>query len=69
MNIKVKCILCDEFEYLDENSQQAKRLRNKKNKLYLCQTCYHRISEKTKKRHATGNFRLYKEQKKDRYLS
>ncbi len=61
--MQVKCVLCDNVEGIDDYSLEAKRLRNRKINLYLCKTCYQRIGEKTNQRHATGNFRLYKEKK------
>lgn len=61
--MQVKCVLCDNVEGIDDHSLEAKRLRNRKNNLYLCKKCYQRISKKTNERHATGNFHLYKEKK------
>lgn len=66
--MQVKCVLCDRVEGLDDYSLHAKRLRNRRNRMYLCEKCYKRIDCKTKKRHATGNFRLYQKKKtKDDY--
>jgi len=61
--MKVTCPLCDKIEYLDDNSFQAKRLRNRRKHMYLCSECHERIKAKTKERHATGNFRLYRKKK------
>ena len=61
--MQVKCVLCDNVEGIDDFSLEAKRLRNRKIILYLCKECQDRISEKTKQRHATGNFHLYEEKK------
>lgn len=61
--MQVKCVLCDNVEAINDNSFEAKRLRNRKINLYLCKKCYQRIDQKTKQRHATGNFHLYKEKK------
>jgi len=61
--MQVKCVLCDNVEGINDNSFEAKRLRNRKINLYLCKKCYQRIGQKTNQRHATGNFRLYKEKK------
>ncbi|SDJ75113.1 YlaI family protein [Sediminibacillus albus] len=66
--MRVKCVICDSIESIDSNSLQAKRLRNRRIHMYLCQTCYARVEKNTKKRHATGNFRLYKEKKKNNSL-
>lgn len=59
--MQVKCVLCDSIEDIYDFSIEAKRLKNRKNSLYLCSQCYERISEKTKKRYETGKFHLYKE--------
>ncbi|UFU00895.1 YlaI family protein [Radiobacillus kanasensis] len=63
--MRVKCVLCDSIEKIDSNSLQAKRLRNRRIHMYICQSCYDRVGENTKKRHETGNFNLYKEKKKE----
>ncbi|MFB4167634.1 MULTISPECIES: YlaI family protein [unclassified Virgibacillus] len=65
--MQVQCVLCDTIEDIQDSSLQAKRLRNRRIHMYLCQECDHRIYNNTKKRHETGNFRLYeaKKQKKD----
>lgn len=61
--MQVKCVICDQVESIDDQSLQAKRLRNRRIHMYLCQPCYNRIDEKTKERHATGNFHLYRKPK------
>lgn len=61
--MQVKCVLCDSVEKISDDSIEAKRLKNHKKNLYLCEKCYTRISKKTEHRHATGNFHLYKEKK------
>ncbi|QKY68922.1 YlaI family protein [Lentibacillus sp. CBA3610] len=65
--MKVQCVLCDVLHELEDNALQAKRLRNRRIHMYLCPECYERIDNNTKKRHATGSFRLYdpKEKKRD----
>ena len=62
--MQVKCVLCDVVENIEDYSLEAKRLRNRKTHMYLCQSCNERIKEKTLDRHATGKFRLYEEKKK-----
>lgn len=57
--LQVQCVLCDIIENIDDNSLQAKRLRNRLSHMYLCQSCYDRIKIKTLKRHETGKFKLY----------
>ncbi|WP_226034588.1 YlaI family protein [Aquibacillus saliphilus] len=67
--MRVKCVICDSIDNIDGNSLQAKRLRNRRIHMYLCPTCDTRIGEKTKKRLATGNFRVYKEkEQKDQLI-
>ncbi len=63
--MQVKCVLCDVVENIEDYSPQAKKLRNKKNYMYLCKSCNDRIEERTLERHATGMFRLYEEKKKE----
>lgn len=58
--MQVQCILCDKIDTIDDNSYEAKRMINKHISTYLCPTCYDRIAEKTKKRHETGKFKLYR---------
>lgn len=58
--MRVKCVICDKIESIDSDSFLAKRLRNRPKHTYTCQSCYDRITEKTKARLATGNFRFNK---------
>ncbi|MFD1038737.1 YlaI family protein [Virgibacillus byunsanensis] len=62
--MQVKCVICDTIESIEDNSFEAKRLRNRRIHMYLCDTCYNRVDENTRKRHATGNFRLYEKKKR-----
>ncbi|WP_258535578.1 YlaI family protein [Bacillus sp. 03113] len=48
--MKVKCVLCDKIESIDDHSFQAKRLRNRPIHTYMCKECDNRITEKTKKK-------------------
>ncbi|MBR3119996.1 YlaI family protein [Oceanobacillus profundus] len=67
--MQVKCSLCDKVEEIEDYCLQAKRLRNRRIYMYLCNSCYGRIEVKTNERLSTGNFRLYRENKKvDQYL-
>lgn len=61
--MQVQCILCDKIDDINDNSFQAKRLMNRQIATYLCPTCYERIAENTKKRHETGNFKLFQPKK------
>ncbi|GIO26023.1 YlaI family protein [Ornithinibacillus bavariensis] len=63
--MQVKCTLCDTVENIEDYSLQAKRLRNRRIYMYLCNNCYERVKDNTLKRHATGKFRLYEEKKKE----
>jgi uncharacterized protein YlaI len=58
--MRVKCVLCDRIDAIDDESLLAKRLRNRPIHTYMCQECYDRIAEKTKARLATGKFRIYR---------
>lgn len=57
--MQVKCVICDIVESIEENSPEAKKLRNRRIHMYLCQNCHQRITDKTNKRHNSGNFKLY----------
>lgn len=63
--MNVKCPICDNIDNIDADSPLAKRLRNRRKHLYLCPSCTERIANKTKKRHATGNFKLFKEKSEE----
>lgn len=58
--MRVKCVLCDQINVIDDESLLAKRLRNRPIHTYMCELCYERIAEKTKARLATGKFRIYR---------
>ncbi len=66
--MKVKCILCDRIDSIDSGTLLAKNLRKKRVMSYMCDDCNKRIKEKTEQRIATGNFRVYREKKKDTYI-
>lgn len=61
--MRVKCVLCDKIESLDDHSFMAKRLRNRPIHTYMCADCQTRITERTGERAATGNFKLYRKKK------
>ena len=63
--MQVQCVLCDKVENIEDYSLEAKKLRNKKGHMYLCNECNDRIKNKTMDRHATGKFRLFKEKKNE----
>lgn len=56
----VKCVLCDQIEELKDDSIEAKKLRNRRMHMYLCSPCNERITTRTKERHSTEKFRLYR---------
>jgi uncharacterized protein YlaI len=58
--MRVKCVICDKIESINDESLLAKRLRNRPIHTYMCDGCNFRISEKTKARISTGNFHLYR---------
>lgn len=66
-NMQVTCSLCDKVDTLDDESFQAKRLKNRQLQLYICDECYERIKRKTNERHATGKFKLYREKDKQNH--
>ncbi|MEL3960394.1 YlaI family protein [Lysinibacillus endophyticus] len=58
--MRVKCVICDTVNDLDDNSPLAKKLRNRPIHTYMCEPCRDRITIKTEQRLATGNFRLFR---------
>ena len=54
--MRVKCVLCDQIDQLEDEDPLAKKLRNRPIHTYMCPTCRERISDLTEKRIATGNF-------------
>lgn len=58
--MRVKCVICDKIESIDDESLMAKRLRNRPIHTYMCNDCTKRITERTNARIETGNFRLYR---------
>lgn len=54
--MKVKCVLCEKINVLEDESLTAKRLRNHPIHTYLCPDCEQRIADKTADRLATGKF-------------
>ncbi|MDR0137207.1 YlaI family protein [Metabacillus idriensis] len=61
--MRVKCVLCDKVETIDDETLQAKRLRNRPIHTYMCSECDLRIENRTIERANTGNFRLYRDKK------
>lgn len=63
--MKVKCVLCDKIESIEDESFLAKRLRNRPIHTYMCNECHERIAKKTKARIASGKFKLYRSAEKN----
>ncbi|MBM7703364.1 YlaI family protein [Metabacillus iocasae] len=61
--MRVKCVLCDKIESVDDESSVAKKLRNRPIHTYMCAPCQDRIAQRTKERASTGNFKLYQSRK------
>lgn len=58
--MRVKCVICDKIDQLDNDAPLAKKLRNRPIHTYMCDPCYTRIAENTEKRLATGKFRFFR---------
>jgi uncharacterized protein YlaI len=58
--VRVKCVICDKIESIDDESLIAKRLRNRPIHTFMCNDCNKRISDRTNARIESGNFRLYR---------
>lgn len=58
--MRVKCVLCDQINQLEDEDPLAKKLRNKPIHTYMCPMCRERISDLTEKRIATGNFMFHR---------
>ncbi|HEY2421805.1 MAG TPA: YlaI family protein [Neobacillus sp.] len=66
--MRVKCVICDKIESIEDESLTAKRLRNRPIHTYMCKNCRTRIADKTNERIETGNFHLYRARiKKDEW--
>lgn len=63
--MRVKCVICDKIEPIEDESLIAKRLRNRPIHTYMCESCHDRITEKTQARIDSGNFRLYRSKSED----
>lgn len=58
--MRVQCVICDTIEELEDDTLEAKRLRNRPIHTHMCRKCHDRITDRTKQRIATGNFRFYR---------
>lgn len=66
--MRVKCIMCDKIEDIDDNLPATKKLRNRPIHTYMCEECYSRIEEKTEKRISSGQFFVYRSGKQKEWL-
>ncbi|MFC7372029.1 YlaI family protein [Fictibacillus iocasae] len=63
--MRVKCVLCDKIDVIEDHCSLAKKLRNRPIHTYMCPNCKDRITDKTERRAATGNFSLYRSPQKE----
>ncbi|MFC0473030.1 YlaI family protein [Halalkalibacter kiskunsagensis] len=63
--MRVKCVLCDKIDKLDDHLPLAKRLRNRPIHTYMCDECYERIRVRTEARKETGLFQLTVKKKEE----
>ncbi|HHW38243.1 MAG TPA: YlaI family protein [Bacillales bacterium] len=59
--MRVKCVICDKINVIDDELPIAKRLRNRPIHTYMCEDCSSRIGTRTEERKGTGKFKLYKQ--------
>ncbi|MEI5906022.1 YlaI family protein [Bacillus spongiae] len=57
--MRVKCILCDQINKLEDETLEAKRLRNRPIHTYMCTNCHERIRIRTEERKKSTSFHLY----------
>lgn len=48
--MRVKCVLCDQIDTINDLKPLAKKLRNRPLHTYMCPTCEERITRKTMER-------------------
>ena len=65
VNMRVKCVICDKIESIEDETLMAKRLRNRPIHTYMCNECSERITERTNDRKETVKFRLYRAAKNE----
>lgn len=58
--MRVKCVICDSINELDDDLPLAKKLRNRPIHTYMCDACNARIADNTEKRLATGKFKFFR---------
>lgn len=67
--MRVKCVICDKIESIDDYCPEAKKLRNRPIHTYMCDDCQKRITNKTNQRTASGHFFVYRSGKDKEWLS
>ena len=58
--MRVKCVICDSINELDDDAPLAKKLRNRPIHTYMCNECDDRIAKNTEVRLATNKFRFFR---------
>ncbi|ANU17569.1 YlaI family protein [Planococcus maritimus] len=58
--MRVQCVICDKIEELEDDTLQAKRLRNRPIHTHMCEGCHDRITKRTEERLATGQFHFFR---------
>lgn len=58
--MKARCIVCEQIDILDNDSIEAKNLKNHPIRTYMCACCNDKISKKTKQRMSQGAYKIYK---------
>ncbi|MCM3759302.1 YlaI family protein [Alkalihalobacillus oceani] len=48
--MRVKCVLCDKIDTIDDHLPLAKRLRNRPIHTYMCEECHERITRRTEEK-------------------
>lgn len=48
--MRVKCVLCDKIDTIDDHLPLAKRLRNRPIHTYMCKECHERITRRTEEK-------------------
>lgn len=58
--MKARCIVCEKIDILDNDSVEARRLKNHPIRTYMCTNCNDKITQKTNQRMKQGKYKLYK---------
>ncbi|WP_100404611.1 YlaI family protein [Bacillus solitudinis] len=63
--MRVKCVICDKIDKIDDFLPLAKRLRNRPIHTYMCDSCHERITKRTDERKSTGSFQVSHQKQED----